>query len=170
MCYSWWGSHGVLVCHEGNFVVPLKVAPWWPTWQGSHAVALLCAPYYRVPSQYLCKSRRGVLPSSRAATSMVLRSYSAAGSGVYSENSNLAVYTWVIILTDGNIYNLTVCLNTLVSSHIWPYIFTIFFVQINPILQGDTRNKLQLPAVKTTMVKGPKVRCDTFFILCCKIS
>ena len=78
------GYHQLLVCHEGNFVVPLKVAPWWPTGQGSHAVALLCAPCYRVPSQYLY--RRGVppLPSSRVATSMVLRSY--------SENSNLAVY------------------------------------------------------------------------------
>ena len=31
--------------------VQLKVAPWWPTWQGLHAVALLCAPHYRVPSE-----------------------------------------------------------------------------------------------------------------------
>ena len=27
------GYHQLLVCHEGNFVVPLKVAPWWPTLQ-----------------------------------------------------------------------------------------------------------------------------------------
>ena len=25
------GYHQLLVCHEGNFVIPLKVAPWWPT-------------------------------------------------------------------------------------------------------------------------------------------
>ena len=34
----------------------VKVAPWWPTLQGFHAVALLCAPCYRVPAQYLCES------------------------------------------------------------------------------------------------------------------
>ena len=47
------GYHQLLVCLEGNCVVPLKVAPWWPTSQGFHAVAFLCAPRYRVPPQYL---------------------------------------------------------------------------------------------------------------------
>ena len=59
------GYHQLLVRREGNFIVPLKEAPWWPTWQGFHAVALLCAPRYRVPSQYLCESTFAVplLPS-----------------------------------------------------------------------------------------------------------
>ena len=38
------GYHQLLVCHEGNFVVPLKVPPWWPTWQGSHAVPCYVHP------------------------------------------------------------------------------------------------------------------------------
>ena len=38
------GYHQLLVCHEGNFVVPLKIAPWWPTLQGFYAVAMLVHP------------------------------------------------------------------------------------------------------------------------------
>ena len=46
MCYSWWSSYGLPSTtgeREGNFVfvVPLKVASWWTTWQGSYTCCSL---------------------------------------------------------------------------------------------------------------------------------
>ena len=41
--------HQLLICREVNFVVQLKVAPWWSTYyRVFHAVAWLRAPRYRV--------------------------------------------------------------------------------------------------------------------------
>ena len=73
--------HQQLVCREGNFGVQLKVEPWWPALKGFHVVALLCAPCYRVPAQYLCESWSAVppLPSSLVVTLGVLHSYLAVG-------------------------------------------------------------------------------------------
>ena len=47
-----------MVCLEGNFGVQLKVAlvTGGPLNQGIHDVALLCAPCYRVPLQYLYRA------------------------------------------------------------------------------------------------------------------
>ena len=39
--------HQLLVCHEGNIVVPLNVAPWWPTLQGFHGLqGVMCTPHF----------------------------------------------------------------------------------------------------------------------------
>ena len=62
--------HQLLVHSIGNFGVQLKETSWWPTLQDFHAVALLCAPHYKVSEQYLCESWSKVppLPSSCVAT------------------------------------------------------------------------------------------------------
>ena len=53
----WWDSDGVPLLE-----VQQKVAPWWPTVQCFHAVAMLCESRYRVPVQYLCESWIAVPP------------------------------------------------------------------------------------------------------------
>ena len=65
------GYHQLLVGREGHFVVPLKVAPWWPTLQNFHAVVLLCVP--------LRELERSTTTASWLHWMVVLRSYSAAG-------------------------------------------------------------------------------------------
>ena len=66
--------HLLLVCREGNFGVQLKVAPWWPTSQSFHAVALLRVPCYGVPMHYLHESCNSSCADTLGGTTLLLSS------------------------------------------------------------------------------------------------
>ena len=89
----------LLVCREGNFAVQLKVAPWWLTLHGYHAVALCTPLQNRVPLQYLCESWSAQYHHCRVASrGYTLWYYVATWQQWYSQNSNLDVYGGILPL------------------------------------------------------------------------